>query len=202
MPILEVKNISTSKKLGVWKISETIDELKNLASQLPYTIELPVTKIENKQKQWLAVRLLLNELLPNAQISYNELGKPMLSNDWNISISHTNDFAAVIINMDEECGIDIESISNKVAKIKHKFLSSKDLAQLQTDEELTIYWSAKETLYKYYGKKEVLFIENLFIDNFKISSPNFTGKIDLPNYKKELNLAWQKIENSILVYTV
>jgi 4'-phosphopantetheinyl transferase len=40
-----------------------------------------------------------------------------------ISISHSHDKLAIIVNEKEATGIDIELIRDKVLKIKHKFLS-------------------------------------------------------------------------------
>lgn len=62
--------------------------------------------------------------------------------------------------------------------------------------------SAKEALYKHYGKKEVLFIENLFIENFSLSSNSFTGIIKMPDFETELKMEWEKINDYILVYIV
>lgn len=202
MPIYDIKNISDYQKIGVWNITESKEELFELAKSLPYQIDTPETKSENRIKQWFAVRLLLNHFFKNEEIFYNELGKPFLKNGWNISISHTTDFVVILLNEKEDCGVDIEKISLKVERIKHKFLSENDLQKITSEKDLTVYWGAKEALYKYYGKKEVLFIENLFIENFISNSNQFKGVIDMPDLKTKLDMGWEEIEDSILVYTL
>lgn len=202
MPVYQHKNVTKNVKLGIWHINETTSELTKIATERGIKLnDLPQVKNESRVNQWLTTRLLLNLFLPDTHIIYNEKRKPFLSNGWNISISHSGDYVAIIINKNEHCGIDIEKISHKVERIKHKFLNETDLKNITTEQELTIYWGAKEALYKYYGKKEVLFIENLFIEGFTENNNSFTGIIDMPNQKTQLNMAWEKIEDYILVYT-
>ena len=202
MPIHQHKNIAKTIKLGMWVIEEDIDELLYIAKNKNINIkDIPEVKNQSKIKQWLATRLLLNNYFTDVMIVYNEKGKPFLSNGWNISISHSGDYVVILLNEKNNCGIDIEKISNKIEKIKHKFLNESDLKKITTEQDLTIYWSAKETLYKFYGKKEVLFIENLFIEDFSSSKNTFTGIINMPDLKTKLNLVWEKIEDYILVYT-
>ncbi|MCB0401279.1 MAG: 4'-phosphopantetheinyl transferase superfamily protein [Flavobacteriales bacterium] len=201
MPFYHQKNISDRHRLALWKITESKDILLELANQLPYNLNLPEVNSESRIKQWLATRLLLQQLLPGEQITYTEKGKPLLSNGKHISISHTTEFAAVLVS-DHACGIDIEKQDQKIERVKHKFLSTEDIEKLQTTEELTVYWSAKEALYKYYGEKEVLFIEHLFVDQFSTESPSFKGKINLAGFTAEIAMKWERIDDSILVYTL
>jgi len=203
MPVYQHKNISKNSKLGIWFINETSEQLTKLAEKEKINLtNLPQVKNENRVKQWLATRLLLNDFFTSVDIIYDEKGKPFLSNDWNISISHSGDYVAIILNENKNCGIDIEKISSKVKRIKHKFLNETDLKNITTEQGLTIYWGAKEALYKYYGKKEVLFIENLFIEDFSSSKNTFIGIIEMHSLKTKLNLVWEKIGDYVLVYSI
>ena len=145
---------------------------------------------------------MLNEFFKGVKIIYDALGKPSLDNGWKISISHSNDFVAIIMNEYENCGIDIEKVTPKIERIKHKFLNPIDLKNIVSLDYLILYWGAKEALYKYYGKKEVLFIENLFINNFDKGISSFSGEIKMPDFQKEIPMKWEKIEDFILVYTL
>jgi hypothetical protein len=62
-------------------------------------------------------------------------------------------------------------------------------------------WCAKETLYKYYGKKEVIFDEHLSLQITDINQSQFKGKIAIGGFNRTLNLVVLKIEDFILVYT-
>jgi phosphopantetheinyl transferase len=195
--------MSSSIKIGLWKITETEEELFKMLLKTGFDPSTTYqTKNKQRLKQWIATRLLLNSFFDEAKIIYDDLGKPHLDNDWRISISHSNEFVAIILNNNDNCGIDIEKISDKVARIKHKFLNHLDLKTVIPNKHLTLYWGAKEALYKYYGKKEVLFIENLFIEDFSESSKSFSGRIDMPKFKKTLPMEYEIIEDYILTYTL
>jgi 4'-phosphopantetheinyl transferase len=203
MPVYQIKNVSDYIKVGIWKITETEDELLNILISKGFD-DSSIIQTKNKQrlKQWLATRVLLAEFFNNTIINYDNLGKPYLDNGWFISISHSNEFVAINLNKKSHCGIDIEKITPKVERIKHKFLNPTDLKKINSLEHLTLYWGAKEALYKYYGKKEVLFIENLFIEEFSEKSFSFIGKINMSNFKITLPLKYELIEDYILTYTL
>jgi len=203
MPIYQTNNVSANLKIAVWRITETERELLNKLMTLGFE-QSSIFQTKNKQrlKQWMATRLLLNTFFENAKIIYDNLGKPKLDNGWRISISHSNDFVAINLNKNEDCGIDIEKVTSKIERIKHKFLNPTDLKNVITLEHLIIYWGAKEALYKYYGKKEVLFIENLYINNFNKNENIFNGEIKMPDFQREVPMAWEKIEDFVMVYTL
>ena len=203
MPIYQKENPSSSIKLGIWKITETEEELFKMLTKIGFD-ETTIYQTKNNQrlKQWLATRLLLASFFKNVTILYDEYGKPYLDNNWKISISHSREFVAIILNEQNDCGIDIEKVADKVNKIKHKFLNPLDLIKITCDEHLTLYWGAKEALYKYYGKKEVLFKENLFIEEFSSKKSAFNGRIELEDFKVTIPMSWKKIEDYILTYTL
>jgi 4'-phosphopantetheinyl transferase len=203
MSIYQLNNASESIKIGVWKITETKDELLRELLSLGFDESiLPQKKTEQGLKEWLSIRLLTATFFEKTHIAYDPLGKPFLDNGWHISISHANEFAAIILNKSNECGIDIEKISDKVSRIKHKFLNPLDLKTVTTPEQLTLYWGAKEALYKYYGKKEMLFIEHLFIEDFSPKKNTFKGRINMPDLKITVPMKYEIIENYILTYTL
>ena len=203
MPIYQTKNVTKSIKIGIWKITETKEELsKTIINRGFNKATLYQTKNKQRLKQWIATRLLLCEFFDNEPIVYDNLGKPHLNNGWFISISHSNEFVAIILNKDSHCGIDIEKVSEKVGRIKHKYLNTKDLKNITSLEHLTLYWGAKEALYKYYGKKEVLFIENLFIEKFSENKDSFEGRIELPDFQITIPMEYEIINDYILTYTL
>jgi phosphopantetheinyl transferase len=157
--------------------------------------------IETKGKEYLAKYLLGNK----ATITYDGKGKPYLADDTrHISISHSHNRLAIIVNEKESTGIDIELIRDKVLKIKHKFLTNEELLDANDDpEKLLIYWAAKETLYKIYGLKEVDFIKDLFVKPFtKHNLGTIIGEIKLPNYTESFHLQYQIIDDYVLVFAL
>lgn len=201
MPKLQKKKYSKQLQIAIWHISETVDELLELFVNKGFDAKKIIeTKSETRLKQWLAVRLLLHDFYPNEAINYNESGKPFLTNGVEISISHAGGYAVIAFNTEKKCGIDIEKISKKVEKIKHKFLNNNELKLVNSLEDLTLFWCAKEALYKLYGEKELIFNEQLLLE---IASANvLKGTIKVEDKKEHHQLVTEKIDDYLLVYTI
>ena len=201
MPKLQKKKYSVQLQIGIWHITESVDELLKLFINNGFDVNKIIeTKSETRLKQWLAVRLLLQDFYPNEAINYNEFGKPFLTNGVEISISHAGEYAVIAFNTEKKCGVDIEKISNKVEKIKHKFLNNKELDQVNTLEDLTLFWCAKEALYKLYSEKELIFNEQLLLE--KASADVLNGTIKVEGKVEQHQLVSEKIDDYLLVYTI
>ena len=101
--------------LGVWEINESLRDLNNNFKD-EYFKEL---KNKKRKLEYACTRLLLNQIDSDLKISYNKYGAPILNKKKKISISHTNNLAAIIIS-NNKVGIDIEKISDKPLKIAGK----------------------------------------------------------------------------------
>ena len=177
--------------IAIWDTQETLDKLLKLSK--PF--DLTKFKTEKRKKEFLASRLLLQEFSPNTSISYNQFGAPELSNGKNISISHCKEIVAIIIS-DQQVGMDIEQISEKALKLATKFISDKNLENLNK-EKATLIWCIKEAVFKWHQKGKVDFIKDIIIPGF---SEKEKGQIKVYFKNKELNLNYQKINNHYLVY--
>ena len=189
--MIEVFNIKKGLYFGLLDL-DAFAQTNNLTAK---------REIETKGKDFLIKTLIDDDSI----IIYDEKGKPHLTNDSrHISISHSHDKLAIIINENEVTGIDIELIRDKVLKIKHKFLTNSELEDTGDNvEKLLIYWAAKETLYKIYGLKEVDFIANLFVNPFtKHNLGTIIGTIHLPHFKETFELNYQLLDNYVLVYSL
>jgi phosphopantetheinyl transferase len=106
-------------------------------------------KSELHQRGFLSVRHLLNEAgYSDADLYYNENGKPHLKDGKHISITHSFTFSAIIIS-NIEVGIDIEKNRDKIKIIQHKFVNFEKGFIHKNDnyiEQLTVIWGAKESL--------------------------------------------------------
>ncbi|HQQ93013.1 MAG TPA: 4'-phosphopantetheinyl transferase superfamily protein [Bacteroidia bacterium] len=135
------------------------------------------------------------------QLTYDNNNKPhLLNREGHISISHSHDKLAIILNAKEETGIDIELIRDKVQRIQHKYLNAgeQERAGGQT-EKLITYWAAKECLYKLYGKKEVDFIRHLFIETE--TDFELVGRIEMAGQIKRYLLSKERIDQYIMVFS-
>ena len=178
-------------QIAIWDLNESLTELLKLGARF----DSSNFKTEKRKKDFLVSRLLLNELDPNQQISYNSNGAPEISNGKHISISHSKNLVAIIIS-DKKIGLDIEYISEKPLKLSSKFITGNSLQDL-TKEKATLIWCCKEAVFKWHQKGGVDFIKDITITEFSVKEK---GIITIQFKKKELNLNYQKINNHYLVY--
>ncbi len=167
MAIFFQHTISDHTKLGIWKIEEQEDfflqsvPLKREVSH-PY-----------KRLQHLAGRYLLPLLFPDfplEEIKVADTRKPFLQGEkYHFSISHCNNYAAAIASNVQRVGVDIEMITPTVARVAHKFLNDPEKDLLEESKMfpniylqlLTVIWSAKEAIYKWYGEGKVDFRQHI-----------------------------------------
>ena len=179
MPLFYQQDINLNTKLGVWKITE--EEAFFLRS---VPVQSKITH-PHKRLQHLAGRYLLPFLFsdfPYDEIVIADTRKPFLPDEqYHFSISHCADYAAAIVSATDRVGIDVEMITARVEKIKHKFLHTEELAfvhafpQEQQIPLLTLLWSCKEAMFKWWGMGDVDFSEVLRVSPFVFEE---TGKIN------------------------
>jgi len=212
MPVVFSKNIDEDTILGVWKIEETEQQLMAGLQLKQHELDV-ISSLGNDKRRlhWLSTRVLLRTMLNTSEYidcRMDEHGKPYLPNlKYHISLSHSYDYAAVIIGKSRLVGVDIELIKHKIKSIKHKFLSDLELAQKNVGdntEGLYVCWCAKEAIYKWNGRKGLEFKKDIHIKPFKLKMP---GKlqvlVDLPEGSRELSVDYFKIgEDYMLGYVV
>lgn len=143
--------------MGIWKIEESESFFKG---NVP--LHRDVTH-PHKRLQHLAGRFLLQFLFadfPYHLIQVADTRKPYLpGEEYHFSISHCGDFAAAIVSKHQRVGVDIEIPVEKIERIRNKFLSVQEQEHLLNGdlEQLTVLWSAKEAVFKWYGKGKVDF---------------------------------------------
>ena len=156
-----------------------------------------------KQAALYVVRTILKDA--NLEILYHETGKPYLPN-LNISISHSYDWLTVLFSYNGvDVGVDIEKVRDKILNIKEKFLSEKELQDLNDAslEKYTVYWCVKEAVYKAIGKIGLIFEDHIFIENFTYSQKGgkINANVEDDSIKKTYTLHYQLLNEYILVYT-
>lgn len=183
MSLYKTLTISSSTKVFIWKIEESIEELKaEILLTENSLVRLNSMKSDLHQKGFLSIRHLLKEInLTDADLQYDEFGKPHLDNNRFISITHSFNFTAIIYSTETEVGIDIEKQRDKILKIAHKFTPFEEYKTIANHDalisKLTIVWGAKESLYKIYGKKKLLFLHHIYVADFKFADERTTGEI-------------------------
>lgn len=208
MPLFKIFDAKADSKIGVWEITESLDELKSETCDR-YSKEQESFTNESRKKQWLASRIILQKLLrkDELRIEHNENGKPfLLDSNYHISISHTNDFVAVIISK-SEVGIDIEKIHPRIHKTRKRFVSEREESWLKNsnfiDEKLYLIWGAKEAMLKIVGDRRIDFQKNMWVESFHFSKQGcFVSRIEYLKINKKFTVEYQQINNHLLVYIV
>jgi 4'-phosphopantetheinyl transferase len=131
-------------------------------------------------------------------------GKPYLVNsDYEISLSHSFDYAAVMISQNKRVGVDIELIKDKIKKIQGKFLTDLELSQLNdADNTLALYicWCAKEAIYKWNGRKGLEFKQDIHIYPFETADKgSIKARVSLPGGTTELSVEYFKVEDNYML---
>lgn len=205
------KELEDKTRIAVWQVTETEEELKALSSTPSDELEeISFIRSESLRKQKLAVRALLNELFEDkVYLSHHDNGKPYIENSvTNISITHTERYVAVILNDNEDVGIDIESLSRDFSAVEKKALSEDEIDDLGDDEkrneQLAIYWCAKEAIYKKIGQYDVNFAEQIEVEKFR---PKKDGELeatfeDEDGREEEFDLEYEIFDNHVLVWVV
>ncbi len=206
MPLYKQFDISPQHKVAVWRMDES---LEFFLSELELTdsdkLKLSTFKLDKRKKEWLASRLLLYKLLGfYPEISYDDNGKPMLCNgDADISISHTDGFVAVSVS-DKPTALDIELCSARVEKIATRFVHADEEAYIEANNRtqyLTLLWSAKEALYKYYNVYGVIFKEQFFVYPFSLQKLGaLSCEFKNEGYVNKLSLNFVIDDSYTLVY--
>jgi 4'-phosphopantetheinyl transferase EntD len=171
-------NINAGTKLGIWRIDEP---------ESFYIKEVPVKRDVShpvKRLQHLAGRFLLPYLFPDfplSEIVIADTKKPFLADElYHFSISHCGGYAAAIVSNNHRVGIDIEMVTPRMFNIVHKFVNEKEkvflrewdgLTQMQL-QLTTVLWSAKESLFKWYGLGLVDFKEHMQLSGPPVFRPD------------------------------
>jgi phosphopantetheinyl transferase len=170
VPIYYQQNINDFTQLAVWKIEET----ESFFTQ-KVTVQQQVTH-PHKRLQHLAGRFLLPFLypdFPSELIQIADTRKPYLPNEaYHFSISHCGDYAAAIVSSTQRVGVDVEMVTHRVNKIRHKFLHVSELENwniesLEEQEKfrtLTLLWSAKEAMFKWWGRGDIDFSDCMQVE--------------------------------------
>ena len=196
MAIAYKKRIDDDTEFALWKIEEQADELYNQL-QLDEQEKAYVEKLSHGKRHlhWLGTRVLLRKMLNTDEYidcQVDAHGKPYLVDlPYHISLSHSFDYAAVMISKKSPVGIDIEQIKEKVERIAHKFMRADEMAFIGDQHkiaQLYVCWCAKEAVYKCYGQKEVSFADNISLEPFNFDKE---GKVNAHLIKGAINLNYK-----------
>jgi 4'-phosphopantetheinyl transferase len=141
----------------------------------------------------------------DCDLHYDEFGKPYLTDARYISITHSHNFAAIIVS-DETVGIDMELQREKIIRIADKFVNEKELRRLQSFDapeyikKLTVKWGAKEAIFKIRNEKGISFKDHIQVEPFSLDENQTQACLLFDDLKIKFAIYYLEIENFTLVY--
>lgn len=207
MPLHKINWKNPGHGWGIWHVAETEAEL---TAQLPQTDWCPeAISYPRKRLEWLAGRRLVQHLVQASGVAYqgivkDEFGKPFLKNlSSQISISNSFPYVAAQIHPTESLGIDLEQPRQKLFPVMRRVLSEKEWQDGANNlHKLCVYWCAKEALYKIYGKRSLIFTDEILIQPFALGQSGLlTGMIKTLEIEKTATLQYAIEPEYVLLTT-
>ncbi|MEM6769133.1 MAG: 4'-phosphopantetheinyl transferase superfamily protein [Bacteroidota bacterium] len=208
MAVILHEHLREPGEWGLWHITEPENWLRENVALFPAEISgLETIKGEGRRREFLAARMLLHYMSgrdERGELYKDEMGKPHLRDShFHVSISHTVDYAAAIAHPNP-CGVDVQRIVPRIRRMAHKFVGAAEQKQLLPEHELLqlhLIWSAKEAMYKAFGRRELDFRKNLFVDFEGFTPWKMTGTAFLRKGDVEMAFAldFRRYENFVLV---
>jgi phosphopantetheinyl transferase len=190
MPLVYQQNINASTKIALWHITE---EESFFLDSVPVQREI---RHWHKRLQHLAGRLLLKEMYPDFPVKLIRIAdtkKPFLENEpFHFSISHCGDYAAAMVSKTARVGVDVELLDDKIERLRHKFIHAAEVEHLiaqcpmPLNHALTLTWSVKESVFKWWGDGAVDFKDDITIRSIQGTAEQGTLHC---TFKKERALA-------------
>ncbi|WP_276168265.1 4'-phosphopantetheinyl transferase family protein [Zobellia alginiliquefaciens] len=208
MPLYKIVKVNKDTKVFIWKVTESEQELSEGIDLTQHCQNrMDGMKSELHRRGFLSIRHLMAEAgYVDADLFYDEFGKPHLKDGKKISITHSNHFTGIIVSAKHEVGIDIEMQREKILRIAHKFTPIEEYRTIANTDalirKLTIVWGSKEALYKIYAQQGLSFIHHIDVADFTFDSAATTAEIlyhgDLSSYQ----IRFMEFEGFTCVYAL
>ena len=208
MPSLINMDIDLMGQLGIWQQQESLDFFRQRLELSEFEkVEISKFKKKKRLSEWYASRYLLFKMMNNEMRDIpfkDEYGKPYFKdNSTNLSISHSGNLAAVLISH-YICGLDIQEMNPKIAKILPRILSVQEASKFlkNINNSLSAFaWSTKEAVYKAYGKKLLDVRKAIRITSYELNGSNYSADVQIE--KDDMKIKYQTkgfvIKNYVVV---
>jgi len=208
MPLYTTITVNSSILVYVWKIEESEIQLAE-GIRLTENCQRRMLGMRSElhRRGFLSIRHLMAEAgYEDADMYYDDSGKPHLNDGKHISITHSNHFTGIIVSDEKEVGIDIEKQRDKILRIAHKFTPIEEYKTIANTDalirKLTIVWGCKESLYKIYAQEGLSFLHHIDIADFSLSDGKTTGEILYQGKTSHYGINFLEFEGFTCVYAV
>lgn len=190
--------------LTLWEATESTKELLVLAELT--VIEKKIFSrmhLEKRQREWLCMKILLRRFAADGMLSNLSNGKPVITGGRHISVSHSGNIAGVIFS-DHNLGMDIQTPNEKLFHIASKFCNDKELKASRNHDQalefLTMIWSAKEAVFKYYGER-VHFAKDMNLQPFQVNDQSLIVDYTGVHGARTFQLLHMKLNDFHIIHT-
>ena len=206
MPQIFSNNLHPSGNLLLWKVEEELDWFKEQLDLVPdLWVEYDSLVNDSIRHRWLASRFAVQQISqqPPLDVIKDQSGRPFLGVERKpLSLSHCEGYVAAI-HAAVSVGIDVERISSRVQKIKNYFMRDEELDLLgEENEALILAWSAKESIYKWFGEKHLGYKSQLCIRSIDFLAQSMEIEINTKDHNLIQPVIFRQDSEKALTWTV
>ena len=208
MPFYKNAQNNEGFELFIWKIEESESWLSREITLTPHCqARLEGMKSELHRRGFLSIRHLLARAgYTDADLYYDQAGKPHLKDGTFISITHSFEFTGIILSKKQEVGIDIEKQRDKILRIAHRFTPVKEYRTLANDQalirKLTMVWGAKESIYKIMGIHGLSFLNHIRVAEFDMEHGHTSAEVFIKGTTGRFEIFFTEFEGFTLAYAL
>ncbi len=187
----------------LWKNSEDYSTVIQLAERYNIDKYYQTYKSKTRQREYITQRILLKEIVgKKAKLIKHESGKPaILNHPYSVSFTHNDSFTGMLLSK-QQCGIDIQTPTQRIVAIKHKFINEKDFCNTTNNYQiLSLIWSCKEAVFKKYGEYPIFIKENISIVK-QIDKTTFQAEVRINEDIHTTEVKTTILEGNYLSYTL
>ena len=206
MPQIFSTNLHPSGNLLLWQVEEESDWFKEQLELVPgLWVEYESLTNELIKHRWLASRFAVQQVTQQSPLDVikDQSGRPYLGLERKpLSLSHCEGYVAAI-HAAVSVGIDVERISSRVQKIKNYFMRNEELDLLgEENEALILAWSAKESIYKWFGEKHLGYKSQLCIRSVDFLTQSMEIEINTKDHCLIQPVFFRQDSEKVLTWTI
>jgi phosphopantetheinyl transferase len=206
MPQIFSTNLHPYGIILLWKVEEESDWFKDQLDLVPdLWAEYDSLVNETIRRRWLASRFVVQQMSKHfpLELIKDSSGRPYLGVERKpLSLSHCEGFVSAI-HSNVSVGIDVELINSRVQKIKNYFMRDDELDLLgEENESLMLAWSAKESIYKWFGEKHLGYKSQLCIRSIDVAGQMMEIEINTKDHSLIQPVFFRQDAEKVLTWTV
>lgn len=208
MGIVSIQKFDNDSLLGLWHITESLEELLLNIELTPIDqVNLEKRISLRRKKEWLACKNLMrsinNHVVP---VRYDLNGKPFDDEGkYQISMSHSGQYACVYLSPAGPVGADVQKLKPTITASADYFLNDEELhwADISNNALMHLLWSAKEAAFKFAGQNELNVKKDIVIKSFN-SNQNEPIEVTIYSRKitEKIRIDYYFFDEYVLTWTV